>query len=173
MPAYTAVAMGIIAIGGSILQRRAENDNMRNDARQLGMSEAANMFAAETQVGQIFGKIVAAENERVQQNAAIEKAQAAAESDAKVSAAHAGVAGQSVDAVINDTERSAAEAKSFVDKRVRQERLQLSTDYVDNYLNAEMRKPNAKFNTKSSGHVAAEFALSFGQGFVSGGGLGE
>ena len=173
MAAFLAAGMGLMAVGGSMLQNRAENKNAEADARQLGVQEAGIQFGSERKAAFLLRAVESVEAAAIQERAAINAAHARAESDAKVSAAHAGVDGQSVDAVVNDTDRTAAQAKGSVENRAREASLQLTTDYVDNFLNAKMQTGNTEFRSKSGSAVFAQHALSFGQGFLSAGGFGE
>ncbi|MCP4341056.1 MAG: hypothetical protein GY799_19750 [Desulfobulbaceae bacterium] len=171
--AYVAIAMGTMALAGSVLGRRERNQQALADAKALGVRNAGIKFASERRADFLLGEAALIGADRQQNFMLIDKAKAAAESDAKVSAAAAGVDGQSVDAVINDTERTAEEAKRSIDDRIRAEGLQLKANYTDNFLNAAMQKGTSEHRKTSSSVAFLQDALAFGQGFVGAGGLGE
>ena len=165
--------MGVMAVGGAILGRRAENDKAMRDAKSFGIHQAQVEFSGQRERFMITKQLAAVQDERLNQHIMIQAAQARAEAEAKVSAGQAGVSGQSVDAVVNDTERSAAEAEGALDKQVRAQQLQFGTDYIDSKINTHLNVGRMETRSKSSKQVGAEYLLSFGQGFVSGGGFGD
>ena len=166
MAVFLAVGVGVMGVAGTMLSNKEGDKDLLASARAEGQENAGINFGADRHAAHLSKAMFEAQSAGLQSNIEIDKAQARAESDAKVSAAQAGVSGQSVDLVINDTERSKEEAKQSVDRQVRAQSLQLSTDYVDNYLNATLKKGTSEFKSKSSSTRFAEAGLSFGKGFV-------
>lgn len=165
---FLALGIGGLAAVGSMQQQKASNQNLVDQAKQLGIRNAGIQFGAERQEGHIIRSMENIQAAKIQSYAEIQKAQARAESDAKVNAAASGVDGQSVEATINDTERSEANAKGAIDQQVKAQSLQLKTDYVDNAINAEMAKGSAEFRVKGKRTAFLENAVAFGQGFLGG-----
>lgn len=163
-----AIGMGVMAIGGAVLARRAEVEGAKNDAKKFGNHAGSVEFSKERKQGAILDTLSQVQSAQLSEKMAIREAQARAESDAKVIAGAAGVDGQSVDLVINETEQNAMEAEASLNDRVAAQKLQLTTDFVDTHLNAELDTGKMEVKTKSSGQVAAEYALSFGGGYLGG-----
>lgn len=163
-----AIGMGLLALGGAVMARRSEVKGMKNDAAKFGVHAGQIAFGTERRQAQIVKTLGMVQKSQLTEKLAIHAAQAQAESDAKVIAAEAGVDGQSVDLVINSTEQNAMKAEGSLNDRVATQKLQLTTDFVDNSLNAELETGRMDVKTKSSGQVAAEYALSFGGGYLGG-----
>ena len=169
MPAwFIPVAMGALSLAGSAISQREADQKALADAKALGVKNAGIRFASERRADFLVKQVAGIEAERQSAIIDIDKAQARAISDAKVQAAFAGVDGQAVDAVINDTERTSEEAKRSVDDSIKAERLQLKASYTDNFLNAAMQKGTVEHRSKSQGQRFLEGALSFGQGYLGG-----
>lgn len=164
--------MGVMSLAGGALGNRQANKNAEADARSMGVREAGIDFGAERASEHIALSMRDVGSARIQSYVEAEKASARAESDAKVSAATAGVDGQSVDATINETKKNELDVKNSIDDQVKAQQLQLATDYVDTNLNAELSKGSKEISTKSSKTQFLEGALSFGKGFLSGYGTG-
>lgn len=164
------LAAGMAILGGIAAneENKNKNANVTAQADAYGVKTAGIDFGAARSGEFLQSKITGIEQARTEHNVAIEKNLARAQSDATVMAAMAGVDGQSVDAVANDTERSAAEATRSVNDQARQQKLQTKTDYVDNFLNAHISKGNAKFNAPSKETQATNTALGFAKGFIGG-----
>lgn len=160
--------MGVLSLAGAVLGQRESDEQTLADAKALGIKNAGIKFASERRADFLVKQIAGIEAERQSAILDIEGAQARAISDAKVQAAFAGVDGQSVDAVINDTERTSEEAKQSIDDSIQAERLQLKASYTDNFLNAAMQKGTVEHRSKSSGQRIAEAGLSFGRGYLQG-----
>lgn len=165
---WVALGMGALSLAGSVIGQREKDEQALADAKALGVRNAGVRFASERRADFLVKQIAGIESERQSAIIDIEKAQARAISDAKVQAAFAGVDGQAVDAVINDTERTSEEAKRSLDDSIKSERLQLKASYTDNFLNAEMQKGTVEHRRKGSGQRFLEGALSFGQGYLGG-----
>lgn len=163
-----AGGLGIMGMMSNNQQQKDADRNAASQAENYGIKVAGIDFAAERTAEMLMTKMVTIQDARVAAEIQIDKNQAQAESDAIVNAATAGVSGQSVDAVVNDTERTQAEAKGGLNEQVRQQALQLTVDYTDNFLNAEISKGQAKFTTASSGERTANSALGFVKGFIGG-----
>lgn len=168
LPFWAAVGMGVLSVMGNNQAQKDADKQAAAEARALGVKTAGIDFAAERTANTLMSKLAFVKDKEVVSLNQIAKDQARAESDAKVSAATSGVAGQSVDAVVNETERTAEEAKGSINDAVKQQGLQIQTDYVDNFLNAEISKGNAEFTNASSGERTTNAALGFAQGFLGG-----
>lgn len=172
MAVMMGLAMGGMALAGTAMSNRAANKQMKSDARSEGIRQAGVWFGAERKGAAIEAQLAGTNQARVDNYIEIQKSQARAESDAKVAAAAAGVAGQSVDLQVNDTRRTEAEAKHSIDKQIAQQRAQIRLDYIDNYVNAAAQIGNPEF--KGVDRTARFFntALSFTQGFMGGYSMG-
>ena len=161
-------AMGVMAIMSTKAGQKNEQRNIAAQVKAHGIEQGGIDFSAQRAAEMTINRVHVLRAEKVQADMIIDKAHAQAESDAIVSAGTAGVSGQSVDATINETTRTAAEAKGSINRRVQAEKLQITTDYTDNYLNADMKKGEVEFRQRSSGSKNLEMGLAFAQGFISG-----
>ena len=163
-----AIGLGALGVMGANAGQKNEDRQAAESARSYGIKVAGINFTADRVATSLVQQVSTIAEAKIRSDIAVDKAQAQAESDAKVSAAAAGVAGQSVDAVVNDTERTAAEAKGSISEQARAETLQIQTDYTDNFLNAHMSKGNVNFQTASKSDRIKSGVLGFAQGFLGG-----
>jgi len=170
MPAPLLIAGGLGAlslISNNQAQKNADEE-AEMSARSYGIRTAGINFTAARIAENIVQQAGALGEQQIAAEVEIDKAQAAAESDAMVSAAHAGVAGSTIDAAVTETERTQAEAKGSVDRQIRAQRLQFNNDYIDNYLNAHIQKGKLEVKSTSGSDRAKNSILSFATGFLSG-----
>jgi hypothetical protein len=117
-----------------------ENDQMRQRAQEHGIRSAGINFARDRNMMMTELNLANLTRNTAETERFIKSQQARAEADARVSAAAAGVAGDSVDAVISDTERTAAEAVAQLDHQSAAEERQLKSQAVDTVVNADINK---------------------------------
>lgn len=172
MAAILAVGMGMAAVAGTAISNRASSKAMEADARSEGVRQAGIWFGAERRGEMLMAQMSGITDARIQNRVEIGKAQARAASDAKVAAASAGVSGQSTEFVAQETARTAAEAHKSLNDRIKAERMQLQTNYVDNYLNAGAQLGGTEFRGVDNKTRFLNMALSFGTGYMSGRSMG-
>lgn len=160
------VGMGVMSMMAAKNGQKGEDQDIAGQAKAHGIKLGGIDFSADRVAQTMVGRMNTLSSSKVHGDMIIDASHAQAASDAKVSAAQAGVAGQSVTAVANDTERTKAEAKGSLNRRLAAEKLQLSTDYTDNYLNAHMKKGSADFKERGSSNKGTMQALAFAQGFL-------
>ena len=166
--AYIAIGMAVVGAASAIIARREQNKNMLSEAKALGIKEGQILFSSERKADFLVREAARLGQERQSAIIDIDKAQARAISDAKVMAAAAGVDGKSVDAVVNDTERTSEEAKRSIDESVKAERLQLQANYTDNFLNSSMQIGTKEFRAPSNAEAALGVGLGFAKGYLQG-----
>lgn len=160
------VGMGVMSMMSAKAGQKGEQQDLAGQAKSHGIKIGGIDFTADRVAKSIEGRISNLADQEAVASMTIEAGHAQAESDAKVAAAASGVSGQNVDASINEVSRTAQQAKRSLRDRVAAEKLQITTDYTDNYLNSHMKKGNAEFKERSSGSKGMELGLAFAQGFI-------
>lgn len=158
------VVLGLMSMASSMADSAEENDQMRHRARTHGLKTGGINFARDRHVATIEANSALLQTNAEAEKRFVESQQAQAEADARVTAAAAGVAGDSVDAVINDTERTAAEAVKNIDRNKAAKERQLQTDFVDAKVNPDLQK-GVFDSTVDRGKAPLKAGLSFLQGY--------
>lgn len=158
------VVLGMMSMASSMADSAEENDQMRQRAQSHGIRSGGINFARDRHTMAIEEQSKLIGDNADAQERFLEMRQAEAEADARVTAAAAGVAGDNVDQVINQTERNAGEAVVAVQEAESQAKRQVQADRVDNVVNAEVQKGHFDSTAdRSAGAVKA--GLSFIQGY--------
>jgi hypothetical protein len=158
------IVLGLMSAASTLADNAEDNDQMRQRAQELGLKTAGINFSRDRHARAIEAQAPILQSNAEAQKRFVEANQAQAEADARVIAAAAGVAGDSVDAVISDTERTAAEAVTQIERDKKTKERQLITDYVDNQVNADLQKP-AFDSTVDKGAGVLKAGLSFVSGY--------
>lgn len=137
--AYAAIS-GLGSLVGSRSKRRAQRRERNRKARQFGIRAAGIEFATMRMTALLPTQAAAIQTNKELAAMTVDKNQAKAEADARVNAAAAGVAGASVENVVSDTERTAAQNKDILNRMKNKEMAQLEISLVDKQLNAEINK---------------------------------
>lgn len=159
-----AVAVGLLSMASSMADSAAQDDIMRQKAQDYGLRAGGVAFSQHRHQQFLESNLSTLRDNAEAQKRFIEANQAEAEADARVQAAAAGVAGDSVDAVIQETERNAAEAVKQEETKLATSKRQVEADMVDNTINADIQKGVFHgAHDKHAGKVSA--ALGFIEGY--------
>lgn len=167
MVAPVAIGIGLLSMAGSMADQAEENDMMRQKASDHGLRSGGILYARDRNSTMIErNNTILRENSEADRRY-IEMKQSEAEADARVISAAAGVAGDSIDDVVGETERNAAEASAQISKQEDQRKAQQTIDFVDNQVNADIQKGvfHSATDTKKG---AIKAGLGFIQGFQLG-----
>jgi len=164
---WVAVGVGSLSLASSFMGEADANEQMQQKAGDYGTRKAGLTFSAQKRVGAMVSQAKQiSENVRLGK-IAIDRNQARAEAEATVSAAQSGVAGDSVNQVIGETEVNAAHAKGQTERNAKSAKRDLEINFVDTLLQADINSGRLDTSTKSQ---TGKHVLAFGQGFISGGG---
>jgi len=161
----SAIALGTLSFASSLLGESDKNDQMIQQAQDFGIRRAGIKSATEAKLTALISQAAQAKENKILANLTIDRAQAKAEAQARVNAAQAGVAGESVNQVINETEVNAANAKNITDRDLRNSKNQLKIDFVDTVINAETQTGVLDTSTRDQ---TLTHTLAFATGFASG-----
>lgn len=161
------VVLGLMSMASVAADNAEENDQMRQRAQEHGIRSGGINFARDRNLVATQLNIINVTRNKAETERFIESQQAEAEAEARVAAAAAGVAGDSVEDVISDTERTAAVANAQVTHRATAEERQLKTGAVDTVVNADIQK--GVFDSTRDRHKGAiRSGLAFVQGYKLG-----
>ena len=170
MAAFSAIAMGVVAVGGAVMEKRASNDNARQAANDYGVHTAQVDFAAGRSQRAIIHNMGILSETEMRDRMSLDLARQKAEADAKVSAATAGVSGQSTDVQISDIGRSEEMAKMSLNARIKAEKLQLKSNSIDTSINAYLGKGALNIKQESTSTTLVKAGLAFAGGYLGAGG---
>ena len=159
------VFMGILSMANANMATADANDQMEQKAADYGVRKAGIASATASRLDGIMSRAYAVEANAERAENLIEQDQAAAEAQARVNAAAAGVEGESVNQVIDETEVNAVKAKAAVKAETAEAQRQSRQDYVDTKVNAD--KSLGQLDT-STHNQTLRHTLAFAQGFMSG-----
>lgn len=151
-------------LANSMMQEADVNDQMAQKATQFGVRRAGIDSAKSTRITSLITQASQAAQTAELNKININMSQAEAEAQARANAAAAGVSGDSVDQVINQTEVNAANAQHIVKTEERNAKNQLRADFVDTTVNSDIQSGSLDASTRDQ---TAKHALAFATGFAN------
>lgn len=164
---WVAIGMGTLSLASSMLGESENNELMAQKARDFGIRSAGIDFSSSKRLDTLVSKSLEIVESTKLGKIAIDRNQSEAEANARVIAAAAGVAGDSVDSVIGSTEANAALAQGQLDRTKNAAERNLRLNFVDETMTADINKGTLDTSTSSSDQTLAH-ALSFTTGFARG-----
>ena len=136
-PLAIPIAMGALSVFGSMAEEASQNAAMEDKAKAFGVRKAGIMASKESALEGIVKNAAEIQDAKALAGLDIEKNAQAAEAQARVNAATAGVAGSSVDVTIDQAGVNEANAKNKVNRKNASDREQLKLSFVNSIINAE------------------------------------
>lgn len=138
-----------VSVVSSMMGEADQNAAMESKARAFGVRKAGIAASKEQALDAIVANTAQLRNEAALVGADIEKSEAAAEAQARVNAAAAGVEGASVDVSIAQSDVNAANAKGKLDARKKQNEEQLKLNFINTIINAETQTGTLDTSTQN------------------------
>lgn len=147
---------------GSMQQTNAAGDSAQDSAKNMGISNAQTKASAARVRGAAPAKVTAVNDNMTNAIADVRLQQELAESRVRVQAAAAGVSGDSVESVVQETKANEGRAIGSIDQQaeqafqnLRQERIDLSLEEDANMIKADFKSSRGLQNLAIAGTMGA------------------
>ena len=165
---WAAVGMGVMSMVNNAASQEAENQRLRQQAEQYGMTEASIAFSANRKADIMVSEAKDIQTKSIVDKIIVDANQAVTEADLRVSAAAAGVSGGSVDDLLLSTEANAAQQKQQVNTSTNRAKRQLATKFIDTKVSATAQTGRVSLQGTSTGTSRVLAGLSFLSGYQTG-----